>query len=135
MDAKKGKTERIPLSKAAITILTRIAKTRSPYVFPGRGGGQRKNFQRIARRVKGNAGLPADFRPLHGLRHSLTCLECGKVFKIISARHLASHGLNAIEYKAKWGLKDKPSLLAKSVLRERRKRVKALKPWEKQKKA
>jgi len=68
--AKKGKTERIPLSAAARAILKSIEKTNGEYVFPGKDGGQRREFKRIAQRVKENAGLPDDFRPLHGLRHT-----------------------------------------------------------------
>ena len=68
--AKKGKTERIPLSAAARSILKSIEKTNDEYVFPGKDGGPRREFKRIAKRVKESAGLPEDFRPLHGLRHT-----------------------------------------------------------------
>lgn len=68
--AKKGRTEKIPLSDAARMILANVQRTESPFVFPGRNGGQRKDFRKIAERVKAEAGLPADFRPLHGLRHA-----------------------------------------------------------------
>lgn len=68
--AKKGKTERIPMSQSAKRILRNIEKDDSPFVFPGRWGGQRKEFYKIALRVKKKAGLPEDFRPLHGLRHA-----------------------------------------------------------------
>lgn len=68
--AKKGKTERIPLTPATKIIFERIQRTVSPYVFPGRDGGQRKFFSRTARRVRDAAGLPPNFRPLHGLRHA-----------------------------------------------------------------
>jgi integrase len=68
--AKKGKTERIPLSAAARAVLKSIEKTNDEYVFPGKDGGQRREFKRVAKRVKENAGLPEDFRPLHGLRHT-----------------------------------------------------------------
>lgn len=68
--AKKGRTERIPMSPSARKILLNTARTSSSYVFPGRYGGQRKDFQKISRRVRDNAGLPEDFRPLHGLRHA-----------------------------------------------------------------
>ena len=67
--AKKGKTERIPMSLACRQIFESIPHTESPFVFPGKNGGARKEFQRVARRVKKKAGLPDDFRPLHGLRH------------------------------------------------------------------
>jgi len=72
--AKKGKTERIPLTQAARSILLNVTKSDSPFVFPGRNGGQRKDFRKIAERVKNNAGLPDDFRPLHGLRHAYASL-------------------------------------------------------------
>lgn len=68
--AKKGKTEHIPMSSAAKTVLQSIDRTSSHFVFPGKDGNQRKDFRRIARRVKERAELPKDFRPIHGLRHN-----------------------------------------------------------------
>lgn len=68
--AKKGKTETIPMSAVARRILESIEHMVSPYIFPGKDGGPRKEFRRVARRVKKKAGLPDDFRPLHGLRHA-----------------------------------------------------------------
>ena len=68
--AKKGKTEYIPMNDSARDILLRVTRTESPYVFPGENGGMRKGFRRMPRRVKEEAGLPVDFRPLHGLRHN-----------------------------------------------------------------
>ena len=67
--AKKGTTEYIPMNDVARSILLNINRTNSVFVFPGKNGEQRTDFRRIARRVKKNAGLPDDFRPLHGLRH------------------------------------------------------------------
>jgi predicted transcriptional regulator len=66
---------------------------------------------------------------------SVTCLECGKVFKVLSRKHLASHGLAAEEYKAKWGFKPKTALVAKGLQRERRKKMQEMKLWERRKKA
>lgn len=80
--AKKGTTERIPMSESAKTILLSIKKhPTSLYVFPGKDGGPRKEFRRVAQRVKKNAGLPDDFRPLHGLRHAYASIlaSSGKV--------------------------------------------------------
>ena len=68
--AKKGKTERIPLAAAARAILKDIPRTTNEYVFPGKSGGARHEFKRVAKRVKEKAGLPEEFRPLHGLRHT-----------------------------------------------------------------
>jgi integrase len=69
-EAKNKKTLQIPLNATARTILERVSRTESAYVFPGRDGGKRSDFRRVARRVKEKAGLPDDFRPLHGLRHT-----------------------------------------------------------------
>ena len=79
--AKKGKTERIPLSHAARIVLQSVGRADSLYVFPGRNGEQRKEYRKIAERVKRRAGLPDDFRPLHGLRHAYASLlaSSGKV--------------------------------------------------------
>ena len=79
--AKKGKTERIPMNDAAFTILQHIEKTDNPYIFPGKNGGPRKELRRMAQRVKREAGLPEDFRPLHGLRHAFAShlISTGKV--------------------------------------------------------
>ena len=68
--AKKGKTEYIPMNDSARDILLRVTRTESSYVFPGKNGKKRTDISKIARRVRERAGLPADFRPLHGLRHN-----------------------------------------------------------------
>lgn len=66
---KGGKDQEIPLNEGAQTVLTNHIKTESPFVFPGRGGGQRIDVKKAVNRIKQKAGLPQDFRALHGLRH------------------------------------------------------------------
>jgi len=66
---------------------------------------------------------------------SVTCCECGKSFKVLTKRHLATHGLTPEEYKEKFGYKKGTSLVAKSLARERRKTMQGMKLWEKRKKA
>ncbi len=69
-DPKGGKDQHIPLNQAAREVLENHHRDESsPFVFPGRGGNQRKNNKRQVNRIKERAGLPKDFRPLHGLRH------------------------------------------------------------------
>jgi integrase len=68
-DPKSGKDEKIPLNEAARDLLESHPKTDSPNVFPGRYGGQRTDIRKAVNRIKNRAGLPKDFRPLHGLRH------------------------------------------------------------------
>lgn len=66
---KGGKDQQIPLNEGARALLNKIEKTDSPYVFPGREGNQRKDMHRELNRIRDAAGLPKDFRALHGLRH------------------------------------------------------------------
>lgn len=65
---------------------------------------------------------------------SVTCLECGKTFKILTRRHLITHGLDAESYREKWGLKKDTPLVCKALQRERRKKMKDMKLWEKRRK-
>ena len=67
--AKNKKTQRVAVEEDVLAILAALPRT-SDFVFPGKNGGKRTDFRRIARRVRDNAGLPKDFRPLHGLRHN-----------------------------------------------------------------
>jgi integrase len=66
---KGGPDQKIPLNDASRELLDNIPKTDSAYVFPGRGGRQRTDINKAVNKIKTAAGLPKDFRPLHGLRH------------------------------------------------------------------
>jgi integrase len=68
-DPKGGPDQKIPLNDATRNVLEFHPREDSPYVFPGRGGGQRVSVQAGVNKIKKLAGLPKDFRPLHGLRH------------------------------------------------------------------
>jgi predicted transcriptional regulator len=61
---------------------------------------------------------------------SITCLECGKSFKILTRKHLATHGLTPDEYRAKYGYKKTQALACKSLARERRAKMKDMRLWE-----
>lgn len=65
---------------------------------------------------------------------SITCLECGKSFKILTRKHLVLHGLDAAEYREKWGFKKNTPLVCKALQRERRKKMKSMALWEKRRK-
>lgn len=69
-DPKGGQDQKIPLNPPARDLLLNHPRTDSPYVFPGRGGRQRVDINKQVNRIKNQAGLPKDFRPLHGLRHT-----------------------------------------------------------------
>ena len=62
---------------------------------------------------------------------SVTCLECGKSFRILTKRHLAQHGLTSEEYREKYGLKKGTALVCKALQRERRKKMAEMQLWEK----
>lgn len=65
---KGGKSQKIPMSRAAREVFEAIPR-RSEWVFPARTGGPRKDAIKDFNAIKAEAGLPADFRPMHGLRH------------------------------------------------------------------
>jgi integrase len=68
-EPKGGKSQKIPLNSRARELLRSIPRRNSGYVFPDGSGGRRSEIAREARAIRDAAGLPADFRPLHGLRH------------------------------------------------------------------
>ncbi|MHB1403875.1 MAG: tyrosine-type recombinase/integrase [Thermoleophilia bacterium] len=70
-ETKGGRTQTIPLSSYAERLLKEIREigNESEFVFPGRGGGQLTTMVRPVNKIKAEASLPPDFRPLHGLRH------------------------------------------------------------------
>ena len=65
---------------------------------------------------------------------TITCLESGKSFKILTKKHLAKYGLTPDEYREKWGYKKGTPLVCKALQRERRKKMKDMRLWEKRKK-
>ena len=91
--AKSGNTSQIPMTAAALVILEGIERTSSPYVFPGKKGGKRVEVRNFTDRIRKVAGLPADFRPLHGLRHTYASwlASSGKV-DLFTLQKLMTHG-------------------------------------------
>ena len=61
---------------------------------------------------------------------SIVCVECGKSFRILTKKHLGTHGLTASEYREKHGYKKGMPLVCKSLQRERRKKMREMKLWE-----
>jgi predicted transcriptional regulator len=62
---------------------------------------------------------------------SITCLECGKSFKVLTKKHLATHNLTGQEYRAKYGYKKGAPLIAKGLSKARRKKMQEMRLWEK----
>ncbi len=55
------------------------------------------------------------------LKNKVICLECGQEFKMISPKHLKSHGLTGKEYRKKYGFSLRQPLCAKSLSDRRKK--------------
>jgi integrase len=66
---KGGRSQKIPLNETVKTLLHNHPRQKSPYVFPGKNGKRRTDITHSVNKIKKDAGLPADFRALHGLRH------------------------------------------------------------------
>jgi predicted transcriptional regulator len=62
---------------------------------------------------------------------SILCLESGKPFRVLTRRHLAKFGLTPEEYRTKWGYPPDMPLVCKALQRERRKRMRDMRLWEK----
>lgn len=62
---------------------------------------------------------------------TILCLECQKTFKVLTKKHLATHGLTPEEYSAKYGYKKGTSLIAKGLSRSRRKKMQEMQLWKK----
>lgn len=75
VDPKGGVDEKIPMNDMTRELLEDIKRglsltnKTSPYVFPGRNGGQRVDINKALSPIKKKAGLQKSFRALHGLRH------------------------------------------------------------------
>ncbi|MCL1889452.1 MAG: MucR family transcriptional regulator [Desulfovibrionaceae bacterium] len=100
-------------------------------------------LQKLTRDIRGiSESLPseqADGAALEGAaidpakavrEKSIICAVCGRSFKLLSRKHLASHGLTPEEYREKFGYKKDTSLACKSLQRERRKKMREMKLWE-----
>jgi len=81
VEPKGGKSQKIPMNSNAKELLQGILATDSEYIFPARNGGPRKDINKDVNKIKAEANLPADFRPMHGLRHTFASMlaSSGKV--------------------------------------------------------
>lgn len=93
-DPKGGPNISIPLSTAAREILeNRHREEDTIFIFPGRNkDDHRRDAAKQFRAIRDAAGLPKDFRPMHGLRHSFAShlVSSGKV-DLYTVQHLLTH--------------------------------------------
>jgi predicted transcriptional regulator len=85
--------------------------------------------------VEGEATLPKEEIPeipAHkGIKaNSVTCLECGKTFKLLTKRHLATHDLTAAQYREKYGFKRTAALVCKNLQKARKEKMKSMQLWK-----
>ncbi|MGA2466162.1 MAG: site-specific integrase [Thermodesulfobacteriota bacterium] len=78
-EPKSGQDQKIPLNDAAREVFKKLPRTHK-LLFPGIHGLRTGLYHAIGE-IKKKAGLPADFRPLHGLRHHYASMlaSSGKV--------------------------------------------------------
>ena len=60
----------------------------------------------------------------------ILCLECGRSFRMLTSRHLATHRLTPDEYRDKWGLKKDTPLLCRALQKARRTTMHSMRLWE-----
>lgn len=92
--AKSGKTQIIPMSKQTKEILQKVSRHKtSSLLFPSSIGEKRWNLPKaFVARVREAAGLPEDFRFLHGLRHSFASrLASGNMINMFLLQRLLTH--------------------------------------------
>jgi len=137
-DPKGGVDQTIPLNDSAREILSTVQKTDSPFVFPGREGKQKTDIKRAVNKIKKEAELPNDFRPLHGLRHVYASMlaSSGKV-DMYTLQKLLTH--KKPEMTQRYAhlrddvLKNASNLageLIKEVINKKKKDTKKLKPQD-----
>jgi integrase len=88
-DPKSGKTENIPVSVEALEILKGL-DANSKFVFPGKGGKQRVEFNGPWVRIRKAAGLPDNFR-FHGLRHHFASTLVSHGVDLLVVQKLLTH--------------------------------------------
>lgn len=94
--AKSGKAKSIPLPAAAIRIFEAMPSNDSVYVWPSPRGGFR-DVGLWGARIRKAAGLPKDFRPCHGLRHTFASMlaSSGKV-DLFTLQQMLTHATPAM---------------------------------------
>jgi integrase len=72
-DPKSGRDEKIPMNETVLDIFKKILdRHNDDFLFPGKFKGTHITAcpREFIKRIKKAAGLPNDFRPMHGLRHT-----------------------------------------------------------------
>lgn len=87
--------------------------------------------QSLTAGASGDAASEVQMDPKKAIKEkSVTCMECGKTFKVLTKKHLATHDLTPDEYRAKHGYKKGTALIAKSLAKARRNKMKEMELWK-----
>ncbi|MEG6502179.1 MULTISPECIES: tyrosine-type recombinase/integrase [unclassified Desulfovibrio] len=90
--AKSNRDERIPLTQPVKDLLAEVGDNGSEYVFPGKDGRSRMiDMNKQVNAIKAAAGLPKDFRPLHGLRHTFASVAVSNGVPLSHVQKLLTH--------------------------------------------
>ncbi len=94
VDAKNDKTQFIPMSQKVRELLAGLPHDNGEYIFPQLDNDTYTNHMR---RIRELAGLPKDFRPIHGLRHNFgsRVASSGKV-DLYTLKNLMTHASYAM---------------------------------------
>jgi len=98
VDPKGGQDAKIPMNPQAEKLLFSLKRhPLSVYVFPGKGGRQRVEIGKACRDIKEKAGLPKEFRMVHGLRHyfASTLASSGQV-DLYTLQRLLTHKTSVV---------------------------------------
>ena len=91
--AKSGNTGTIKMNDIVKEILIFMKENGNSetYVFAKEDGTPRQDMRRMGCRVKRKAGLPADFRPFHGLRHTFASRAISNGVSLTDLQQLLTH--------------------------------------------
>jgi integrase len=90
-DTKSGKIQKVPLNDMSKQILSELPRTENSFVFPGKKDEPLKNIYPALRRIRKNAGLPKDVRPLHSLRHAYASKLASEGVGLYTVQKLLRH--------------------------------------------
>jgi predicted transcriptional regulator len=84
---------------------------------------------KLAPAAEGAGEAPTEEKPVLSPANSIQnnkviCLECGAEMKVLTSKHLVSHGMNQKEYRKKYGFTMRTPLSAKSLTKARSKAAK-----------
>jgi len=89
---KGGRDASVPMNTTCRAAIAAIPRTGSPYLFPGAGGrGHVQDLNKPLRKIKAAAGLPDDFRILHGLRHHFASSLASNGVDLYTIQRLLNH--------------------------------------------